>query len=745
VAEGDKHRDIRDYDEVGVDVVGKDWKNDDVFRIWAKNMLIVEQQRDYWKKYIERGKTCFDFYRGEIFDDETREVYEDVEDKYVVEPNKMKAPINALVGELMQSRRSGQITVEGGNLMTPEGRSAEIQTVNMVLKHMERRWDEKKLQGDILQDGMIATYPVWAWFEPSPLSDIPEKGPYHPVILPWDSVYPTPFNFRSPIGKDIIGMSRFQYMSPEQLIDMFPDQADVIQDYLNEIRGRLKDDKLNFDHIDNWDFSFDANQRQDIIFFVMTGINELMAPEGYFGVWERNFVIRMDEVVAVDVFNPENIEIRPPEWEERRWQQFLASQAERQNTKFVESIRPVKILYSTVSTTCGLVLFNEPHWFQENGRLPGIPLTPAMIDSIPEGPAKDMLSDQLAIAVARTEELDDIRKNTGSITISREGSIQNIDDMPEELNKAHGHISIKEEAGPIPSVIQEWKRQPTKEFTNYALERERDMQQVTMINPAVMGQHVPEQSGRAKQIEIARALITQSIYVDNWNAWVRAWNNLRLRLIPYIYDHYDVLEIEDAQAGQIQTQAVNIPQVDMNGNVVSVTNDLTSHRYQWVMQEVDDSATAKEQEYKQALVFLNAVPGPVVQADPSGKLLSRFMLAMPNRFLNEAGRALAQDADMRVQAQTRAQQREELAKLQETMAKLRIDAERAKKQGVNVTLTGDNLAQYPAFFEWLRAFGMPVEQPGQAGQPPAPQGAARPTPAQQPTPAPAAAPAGATA
>ena len=731
--------DLRDYDEVGVDIINKDWKDEDVFQIWAKNMLIVERMRDYWKKYIERGKTCFDFYRGEIFDDATREILRDIEDKFPVEPNKMKAPLNSLIGELMQGRRSGRIVTEGGSLSSPSRKSAETMTVNMILKHMERRWDEKKIQGDMLQDGMIACYPVWAWFEPTPLSDIPEKGPYHPKVLPWDSVFPSPFNFRSPVGKDITGMARFQYMSPEQLQDMFPEQEDVIQDYLNETRGRMKTDKLNFDHIDNWQMSFDAEQRQNIIFYAMTGINELMAPDGYFGVWERNFQVRMDEVVAIDVFNTENIEIRPPEWEERRWQQFLASKAESQNTKFVESIRPVKILYTTVVTTCGMVMYNEPCWFQENGILPGVPLIPAMIDSIPEGPAKDMLSDQLAIAVAATEELDDYRKNTGSITVAREGSIENIDDLPEELNKQHGFVSIKEEAGPISSVIQEWKREPRNNFGEYEQKRERSMRETTMINPAMMGQSQPDQSGRAKNVEIARALITQSVYIDNWNAWVREWNNLRLRLMPYIYDTYDVIEIDDQAAGTTQTQQINVPIVDMNGDTTGVVNDLTSHRYSWVMTEVDDSPTAKEWEYRQAIVFLNSVPGPVVNADPSGKLLARFMLAMPNRFLNDAGQALAQDAQMRVQAQTEAERREELAKLQETMARLQIDAERVSKQGVNVSLTGQDLASFPQFFRWLTLFGMP---PTMARKNTQDEGAAAPQ-ATQPQPAPAAAPVGA--
>ena len=175
------------------------------------------------------------------------------------------------------------------------------------------------------------------------------------------------------------------------------------------------------------------------------------------------------------------------------------------------------------------------------------------------------------------------------------------------------------------------------------------------------------------------------------------------------------------------TQEVNVPEVNEHGDVVRTINDLSARRYRWVMTEVDDSPTAKEYEYQQAITFLNSVPGPVVQADPSGKLLARFMLALPNRFLNEAGRALAQDAEMRVQQQTEMEQREELAKMQEVMARLKIDAERARKQGVNVTLTGADLAQFPYFFQWLQDFNMPTaQQQLQQPQQPQPQAAAAP-------------------
>jgi hypothetical protein len=261
-----------------------------------------------------------------------------------------------------------------------------------------------------------------------------------------------------------------------------------------------------------------------------------------------------------------------------------------------------------------------------------------------------------------------------------------------------------------------------------------------MINPAIMGGGPSDQSGKAKNIEIGRALITQSVYVDNWNEWTEDFNNLLLAVMPYAYDTYDVLEIEDETTGGNATQEVNVPVIDQNGNVAEIVNDLSARRYRFIMTKVDDSPTAKEWEYKQAIVFLNSVPGPVVQADPSGKLLARFMVALPNRFLNEAGRALSKDADMRVEAQSQAAQREELANLQQVMAKLKIDAEKARRQGVNVSLTGADLAQFPAFFSWLQEFGMPTQQvPPQQGQP---QGMA---PQQQPQPAPMAATVGATA
>jgi len=726
--------DIRNFDETNVDVIGKDWTDEDVFRTWSKHTLIIQRQTEYWREYLERGRTCMDFYRGEIFDDETRETLENVEDKYVVEPVKIKPAINALVGELMGRRRSGRITVEGSTLSVPESRSNEILTVNMVLKHMQRRWDEKRLLGDVLRDGMVACYPVWIWFQQTAMSDIPELGPYHPVVLPWESTFASPFNFRSAVGKDVTALTRHQKMSTEDIIDMWPEQEDMIYRWLEETKSRMRSDTLNFDHMDNWEIAFGSEMRDLVLFTAMTGINTLMAPDGYWNVYERSYQVRREEIVAIDLFNTENIIVRPPTFEEAEWREFLQAEQSNRNTQFVEAVRPVKILWTTVLSDTGHVFSNGPCWFQAHGRLPGVPIVPSMIDSVPAGPAMDMLSDALAIAVAETEYLDDLRKNSGSVTIAREGTVSNADQFDSEMNKAHGFLSVRAEAPPFNNCIMEWKRTPNPNYQEYSIKRENDMRRAVMINENLMGQTVADQSGRAKDIEITRALITQSIYVDNWNSFVEAFQNLKLRVMPMVYDHYDVLDIEDEETGNNLIQPVNVPTTAPGGETVKIANDLTSHKYRWVMTVVDDSPTAKEEEYKQAIIFLNAVPGPVINADPSGKLLARFMLAMPNRFLNEAGQALAQDADMRMQSMSESQNRKDLAELQKQLAEMKIDAERARRQGVNLTITGEQLAQFPQLAQYLEQF-FGQQQQQQPGPPQAAPTTQPPSPAQTPVPA----------
>lgn len=182
----------------------------------------------------------------------------------------------------------------------------------------------------------------------------------------------------------------------------------------------------------------------------------------------------------------------------------------------------------------------------------------------------------------------------------------------------------------------------------------------------------------------------------------------------------------------MQQKRVTINQVseyDMDGNPVSVVNDVTSKRYKWKLNAVDDSPTAKQMQMEEAMVVINASAGPLISADQSGKFFARFLMAMPNPLLKAAGREMAKDAQMQSEQQSQIEQQKTLQEAQVEMEKAKADVLRAEKQGKSVSITGEQLAQYPNLFNLLQQWGL-AGQPsnvlphGQNQQPLPPQQAA---------------------
>ena len=706
-----EYESIRELDETKVNVVGKKLEDhDDVRLLWAKNMQIWRDQRAYWRFFLERGKTCYDFQKGKIFDDATRAEYEDVLDKYCVEPRKMKPAIMTLVGEMIKSKRSGRVTSEGANL-DQEASAEELQIINFVLKHAEQAWKEQPLMRDCLHDALITCYPVWLWFIRTSISDSNELGAVHPVMLPWDSCVCGPFNFRRVDGSDVTSLSRLEIMSDEELVDYWPDQADVVREHSHTLRDQAKGRPTIFDDLKHWDITSSSEQKDMLLFDVMTGIASATGPSAAHRVVDRTYQIITKHTVAVDVFNPQQYEIRPGTWDEERWHTWLEGKAQQEHTQYVEVERPVKLLWQTVFTDTGLVLDNDLHFFQENGKMPGICCLPSIEDKMPSGPGVDMLDDLLAMAVAETEYLDDLRKGTGTTLVTRDGTISNIEALPTEISKAMGVITLRAEAPPINNCIYEMKRTANEGYREYGEKKELDLENTTMITRSLQGAVVPQQAGVAKSLEIAQGLMTQSLYVDNYNLFWSGYQNLKLVMLPYSYNRHQVLQIIDEETDQMAQVEVNRPEYDQAGDVTEVINDLTSHLYKWKMTPVDDSPTAKDFEQKQALIFVNAAAGPLMQADPSGLLLARYMNSARNRMLKDMGKMMLQDVQRRAEQQGKQAQMMSTFDLQERMAKLRIEAERAKNQGKSLSVTGDQLAEFPQLAELLEQIGFFGSQP----------------------------------
>jgi hypothetical protein len=208
------------------------------------------------------------------------------------------------------------------------------------------------------------------------------------------------------------------------------------------------------------------------------------------------------------------------------------------------------------------------------------------------------------------------------------------------------------------------------------------------------------------------------------------------------------MSVEAFMENQNQTKAtmLNVPQFDLSGKKTHVLNDVTSARYKWMVSPVDDSPTAKSRNMQDAILIINGSAGPLQKADPTGKLMAKFWSILDNPILNEAGRSLAKDVDLRMQSMSEAQKQKIKQEAQVAMIKAVADMERAKKAGVNLSFSGQDLSQYPNLMQLyqslLQQSGMSqndvlmnIENMNQE-QPQQPMGPPPPAPNQQPQVAP---------
>lgn len=513
------------------------------------------------------------------------------------------------------------------------------------------------------------------------------------------------------------------YYKEAELIEMLPEMEDAIKKHKEETKTK---DNSFLTMLKEWNGATTASDRDLIYSNAINGVSAMTAPDGFYEVFTRVFPVKKKELVAVNISDPKCFHVRPPDFDDARWNAFIKEQ-ESMGVPYEEAERTVTVLWQCRWTSCGLMLENKKHWYQENGELPGACFIPMLLNGVSTGPAVSELIEILTTAVFETEFLHEMRLSGNSFWGLRERTVTSIDSFPKEVNKRNGVVTIAQEAGPFDQCIKEFTRTPNKAALEYAMKKRQDLEEVDRINQSMQGASAPRQAAVAKNLEIAQGMLAQSQYVENFNSSWERFQNLKCKLIPYGYNKYNILKITDEMTGETKVAPLNEPQYGIDGSVEAVANDLSRHEFTYKMSVVDDSPTAKQREQEAFVIFMNAVPGPMLQADPTGKMLARYMMAMQNNnMLQKAGQALAKDADMKQQSMSQQEAQKTQAEMQAKIGKLKIEAEKVKKMGFALGITGEQLVQFPLLAQYLEQAGL-ITQPVQQA-PAAPQVPAAPAP-----------------
>jgi hypothetical protein len=715
---------IYDIREDEIKIKGKAWDDEEVQRLCMKSLWIAKKMVDYWEPDLKRGEELFKKYEGEIISDYQRSIYEDVEDKVVIEPPIMKSPIRSLLGHIIKSRKSGSVETEEGTLDTPVDSDAEIRLVRIVMKDMERKTKEHLKVRDAVHDTLVSCYPtciLWTKAKPTENNDLH----YDKVRLPWNSCVFGPINFKQPDMSDITELVFFDKRTQADLELNYPDQKDNIRAHW---KGNRADDKM-LSSIMHWEGAENSTYRDYLSSILDEANAEMSGPAGMLSVYQRIFQIRRKEEVWINLFDDQDLERLPVDWDEERRQQWVNENQD----KYAGPIeKETTTLWLTVFTSSGLVLANEAHWFQENGKIPADFFVAAIINGRPSGPAIDMDDDTLRNCVAQIEFLDDMRKGGGNTLVAMEGAFSNPEVITEEMNKTQGVLTIKKNfPGGIANAYKMEQRQASKQWGEYADYAKGSMYDNTRINEAMQGVSAPRQAAVAKVNEIAQALTVNALYIDNHNAQWENVQNLKLAMIAYAYSSYNIpVDGFDEEDMQEKGSVANVPQYGATGEVENVINDITSRKYRWKISPVDNSPTAKSSTMQDALMILNGAFGPLMQGDPSGELLADFLSALDNPILNKAGKKLAARAKEKQAQQADTEKQLAVMDAKTKQDKANAELERAKKQGVALNFNGADFSADPNLYNfYLGLRKMMADETAAATQPPPPAQPQSPQPA----------------
>ena len=673
--------------------------SDAMKELFNKQIFIYEQWSRFWASSLSVGKKCMNYMRRDIFTPEQRKYYRNIQEKIPVEPQEMKQVIDSLVGQVTQTVRTATVTMEDGN---PPPTVARPETVAKVLKFWQNRLKVQRKCELQLRDGLITGYPVWLWIEQTRLPG-GGTGELAATRLQWDSTLSYPY-FNNEDGSDINELIRLYDRDYDEMYRIFPERKEAHKKHLSLINDEEYRNKMF-----QMDDSVAAEDRNNIIYNRISSATydalagKCLAIERFHPVYEKVECFVNEQTADVQVIPPEW-----PGWKYDAWMQQHPEYDQRITTE-------IPTLYVTTISSDGFVWQNKEHWFQENGRLPGVCYVADMVDKIPTGKGYDMLPYILQIAVSETEALAQVRTGAGTVTVVEEGSLKHPSRFESEMSRENGVITTKKGHNPDNS-IKIIQRIPNDTFHIMADRAREQLADVHSVNDATMGRTNARQSNRAKQTDLSAGLNPNSPYVLNYAEFHLNFAQLLCDMMPYGLTEQMIIEIEDEYGKKEEPEEVNVKEFNVQGEAHIIANDLNSIAYRVVPVPGDDSKTTRESELVRFTEMLEAIGNTLFQIDPS--LLGTIFSSWPNYYARQAGESLRKFSEQQQQQQQSAMQAQTQAEMLKDQNKKEVEMERINKPRFNFRMSPQDLNEAPIgtklFLNMLNAMNQPKNMPSGA-------------------------------
>lgn len=642
---------------------------DERSRLAGEILIGFHATRSFWWPKIVAGHACWDLVCGQFFS--TEELAEFArQNKIPVQVPELIPKLQAMVGMQIMTRRDPVLVGQRAQ----DAPSAE--DLNVVLKSIEAETALDAEETEAFKDGIVTSYPTFVWFEKS-------VGYAHRETIEigheaWDAVYPDE-GFRRNDLKDCTKLYRIRQMSREEILDRYGRGA-----RRPDIEAALAAEGTAGD-----DQGWSAEERSTLIRAFAEG------SEGF--RHNRHFVVeklwfQREKVALYMSAASEQLERLPEDWDPRR---IAAWEAENPGYQPLE-VPDFKRLWVTAVTGSGALLDHGPHWYQEEE----FPCEGFVADSFNNRPVGlvEFHRDNLRLgAHMETEQLHSIRHLTDGVVVLLEGAIANLEDVQYELSKPGGRVVVKRGHALGDAIQFATNRRENPAWREMKLQTLETLDRLSFDRNFEGGTQSSQESGRVVDMRIKQSQGKLLPTMSNLNRFVHRVRRKLLKILPYVLTEEQTFRW--VKGGESREVTVNEPEYDtISGRVKRLINRLDAAKYDFVLDEADNSVSGLENEFQRFLAIMGqAMPNIPPQSWPP------ILASIPNRICQEMAKNLEEFAAAQ--------------KPPETLARL------------NVNLDGKDLPYNPLAQALVAKAGLSDAPP--AG---APQSVSAPSPAAEPSP-----------
>ncbi len=588
----------------------------DLEKLEAAVCILVRQRsgNSYWSSAWAKGRQCFQYMKGEIFTPEEI-AYLESEEKVPIQTPRAKTPIDAYMGMLLDTTKSGVVTSQGSE----DAPGQDV--ISTALLAIARDNNLKYKASQTGRNVQVTSVPCWLWIE-----NYDPLKPDEPGICveqePWDGVIPDP-QWTDMQLRDLNWAIRMRTMSIEDVEARYE---------VSEARERVRSQILAIQGVDYGT----ASQRTEAMEIARNN-GQLYDQEGRVIIAEMTHWVRMVTRSWFDPITEDHGPI-PDEWTDQE-----ISELKQANPHYIIRVANERVLWVTTSTMTGLLLANGPHWNQ-SGMFPGVPNVPDRIDGDWSGIFEFTMDLQKQGAYMDTEWFHSIRTLSNNLWIVEDDAVKDPDDFRKQITAPNGIIRLS--AGKSKdSVHRVENTREQKAFFELVQVCQQEIEMLLVERNFQGGVQSSQESNKVVETRIRQVISRLAPQIYAYHQFWLMLHRTIVKSLRYAVPQGKVFRYLDPANGAIKEAALNVPvEWDVMGEISRVWNNLNGGDYDYIEAEADDSVTGKE--YERALLkeFLEA------QRNNPPEVVEAAALSYPSRAVQEFGNRLAEQRKAKEQA-----------------------------------------------------------------------------------------------